>query len=113
MDFKPDLKNILDQAQKMQKSMQDAQTELASMTVIGKSGIDNAEVKVHMSGRHQAKKVEIDYSLMDEDKDVLEDLIVAAINDAAHKIEGESQKRISDLTAGLQMPEGFNLPKEG
>ncbi len=111
MSMKPELKQLMEQAQKMQKNMQNAQQELAQLTVIGQSG--GGLVKVYMSGRHEAKKCEIDYSLMDDDKEVLEDLIVAAINDASNQIEKKSQEKIVNLTSGLELPPEFQAPPEG
>ena len=107
-EMKPDLKQLLEQAQKMQKNMQDAQQRLASLVIRGESG--GGLVKIDMTGRHEAKRVHIDFSLMDDDKDVLEDLVAAAINDAVHKIEKKSQEEIMNLTAGLQLPPDLQLP---
>ena len=108
--MKPDLKKLMEQAQVMQKNMQNAQQELAQMTVTGEAG--GGLVKVTLNGRHEAKKVHIDFTLMDEDKEVLEDLVAAAINDAVHRVDKESQKKIANLTAGLQLPTEFQIPDE-
>ncbi len=107
--MQPDLKQLLEQAQEMQKNMQEAQQELANTSVTGESG--GGLVKVVMNGRHEANKVELDITLMDEDKDVIEDLIAAAINDAVNQVEKRSQEKIADLTAGLKMPEVFDTPR--
>ncbi|MCW5589516.1 MAG: YbaB/EbfC family nucleoid-associated protein [Legionellales bacterium] len=106
--MKPDIKQLMEQAQKMQQNMQKAQQELAAMLITGQAG--GGLVKVVMNGRHEAKSCHIDYSLMDDDKDVLEDLIVAAINDAVNQIEKRSQEKIVDLTSGLELPAEFKIP---
>jgi DNA-binding YbaB/EbfC family protein len=100
--------NIMKQAQAMQESMQKAQEELASMEVTGESG--GGMVKVTMTGKHEVRRVSIDDSLMDDDKDMLEDLVAAAINDATHKVEATTQERMSGLTSGLNLPAGMKLP---
>ena len=106
--MKGGLGGLMKQAQKMQDDMQKAQEELANMEVTGESGA--GLVKVTMTGRHEARRVEIDDSLLGEDKEMLEDLIGAAINDAAHKVEAANQERMSGMTAGMQLPDGFKLP---
>ena len=106
--MKGGLGNITKQAQKMQADMQKAQEELASLEVTGVSG--GGLVSVTLNGRHEARRVVIDESLLKDDKDMLEDLVAAAINDAAHKIEKASQERFSGMTAGLNLPPGFKLP---
>ena len=99
--------NLMKQAQKMQESMMKAQEELAGLEVTGESG--GGMVKVVLNGRHEARRVEIDDSLFaDDDKDMLEDLVAAAINDAVHKVESESRQRMEGVTAGL--PAGFKMP---
>ena len=100
--------NMLKQAQKMQEEMQKAQEEIANMEVEGQAG--GGMVKVVMNGRHELRRVQIDDSLMGDDKDMLEDLIAAAVNDAVRKIEAESSNRMSGLTAGLNLPGGLKLP---
>ena len=100
--------NIMKQAQAMQESMQKAQEELASLEVTGESG--GGMVKVTMTGKHEVRRVSIDDSLMDDDKDMLEDLVAAAINDATHKVEATTQERMSGLTSGLNLPAGMKLP---
>lgn len=99
--------NILKQAQAMQENLKKAQEELAKVEVTGAAG--GGLVSVTMSGRHDVRKVQIDSSLLQEDKEVLEDLIAAAINDAVRKVEQTAQERMSGLTAGLNMP-GLKLP---
>ena len=106
--MKGGLGNLMKQAQKMQADMQKAQEEIASLEVTGESG--GGLVKVTMTGRHEARRVEIDDSLVGEDKDMLEDLVAAAINDAAHKVEAVTQERMSNMTAGLDLPAGMKLP---
>jgi len=100
--------NLMKQAQKMQEEMQKAQEELANAEVTGESGA--GLVSIVMNGRHDVKKVSIDDSLMEEEKEILEDLIAAAVNDAVRKIEHSTQERMSNLTAGMGMPPGFKMP---
>ena len=100
--------NLMKQAQKMQEDMQKAQEEIANMEVEGQSG--GGMVKVLMNGRHELKKVMLDDSLMGDDKEMLEDLVAAAVNDAVRKIEAESSGKMSGLTAGLNLPGGMKLP---
>ena len=106
--MKGGLGNLMKQAQAMQENMQKAQDELAQMEITGESG--GGLVKVTMTGKHEARRVEIDDSLVGEDKDMLEDLVAAAINDAAHKIESTSQERMAGMTSGLNLPPGMKLP---
>jgi DNA-binding YbaB/EbfC family protein len=100
--------NLMKQAQQMQANMQKAQEEIASLEVTGESG--GGMVKVTISGRHEARRVVIDDSLLNDDKEMLEDLIAAAINDAAHKVEAMTQERMSGMAAGLNLPAGMKLP---
>lgn len=102
MDMKANLDNLMKEAQKMQSKMQDAQKELAALTVVGEAGA--GLVKIEMNGRHDVRKVTINDNLMDEDKEMIEDLVAAAVNDAVRKIEKESKSKISQLTAGLDLP---------
>ncbi|HEY1459366.1 MAG TPA: YbaB/EbfC family nucleoid-associated protein [Casimicrobiaceae bacterium] len=106
--MKNQLAGLMKQAQAMQDNMKKAQDEIASMELEGASGA--GLVKVIMTGRHDVKRVAIDASLMTEDKDVLEDLVAAAVNDAVRKIEAATQEKMSGMTAGLPMPPGFKLP---
>ncbi len=99
--------NLMKQAQQMQEKMQQAQEEIANAEVVGESGA--GLVKIVMNGRHDVKQVDIDTSLMSEDKEILEDLIAAAVNDAVRKIESTSQDKMSGLTGGM-MPPGFKMP---
>jgi DNA-binding YbaB/EbfC family protein len=100
--------NLMKQAQEMQANMQKAQEEIANLEVTGEAG--GGMVKVTMTGRHEARRVVIDDSLVGDDKDMLEDLVAAAINDATHKVESVTQERMSGLTSGLNLPAGMKLP---
>lgn len=100
--------NLMKQAQQMQENMKKAQAELANIEVEGQAG--SGMVKVAMTCRHEVKRVMIDDSLVGDDKDMLEDLIVTAFNDAARKAEATSEQRMSSLTAGLPLPPGMKLP---
>ena len=100
--------NLMKQAQKMQEDMQRMQEELANAEVTGESGA--GLVKVTMTGRHDVKRVEIDDSLMEEDKEMLEDLLAAAVNDAVRKVEENSKEKMGDLTSGMPLPPGFKMP---
>mgnify|MGYP001556585552 CR=1 FL=1 len=106
--MKGGLGNLMKQAQEMQANMQKAQEEIASMEVTGESG--GGMVKITMTGKYEARRVSIDDSLLGDDKDMLEDLVAAAINDAAHKVESSTQERMSGLTTGLKLPPGMKLP---
>ena len=106
--MKGGLGNIMKQAQKMQEEMQKAQAELANAEVTGESG--GGMVKVVMKGTHEVNRVNIDSALMEDDKEMLEDLIAAAINDAVHKVAKHNQDAMSNMTAGLNLPPGFKLP---
>ena len=106
--MKGGLGNLMKQAQQMQADMQKAQEEIARLEVTGESG--GGMVKVTMTGRHEARRVEIAPSLLGDDKDMLEDLVAAAINDAAHKVESVTQERMAGMTAGMNLPAGFKLP---
>ncbi len=100
--------NLMKQAQKMQEQMQRAQEELAEKEVTGASGA--GLVKVTMNGRHDVKRVELDDSLMEEEKDMLEDLLAAAVNDAVRKVEARNQEEMSKMTAGMGLPAGMKMP---
>ncbi|MDP2171416.1 MAG: YbaB/EbfC family nucleoid-associated protein [Rhodocyclaceae bacterium] len=99
--------NLMKQAQKMQENMSKAQEELANIEVEGQSGA--GAVKIVMTCKHDVKRVTIDPSVMD-DKEMLEDLIAAALNDANRRAEATSQERMGALTAGLPLPPGMKLP---
>tara|TARA_Y100000588_G_scaffold376963_1_gene455400 strand:+ start:88 stop:417 length:330 start_codon:yes stop_codon:yes gene_type:complete len=96
------LNNLMKEAQKMQQRMQEAQEQLGQLTVTGESG--GGMVKIEMNGRHDVTKVKINPSLGEEDIEMLEDLIAAAVNDAVRKIEKVSKEKISQLTSGLNIP---------
>ncbi len=100
--------NLMKQAQKMQEELQKAQEEVARLEVTGESGA--GLVKIVMNGRHDVKSVAIDDSLMSEDKEILEDLLAAAVNDAVRKVESDTQARMAKVTGGMGMPPGFNMP---
>jgi len=100
--------NMMKQAQKMQEDMQKAQQEIANMEVEGEAG--GGMVKVIMNGRHELRRVNIDESLMSDDKEMIEDLLAAAVNDAVRKTEQESASRMSGVTAGMNLPAGMKLP---
>ena len=106
--MKGDLGNLMKQAQQMQEQMQKAQEEIANAEVIGESGA--GLVKVTMSGRHDVRRVEIDPDLLSEDKEMLEDLLAAAVNDAVRKVEANSQEQMANMTAGMGLPAGFKMP---
>ena len=105
--MKGPMQQIMAQAQKMQENVKRLQDEIARMEITGEAGA--GMVKVTLTGKHQAKKVEIDPEALKEDKEFLEDLIAAAINDATQKIEAQSQSKMSQATAGLPLPPGMNL----
>lgn len=96
------------QAQEMQERMQKMQEELANVEVNGESGA--GLVKVTMTGRHDVKRVQIDDSLLGEDKEVLEDLLAAAVNDAVRRVEQTNQDKMGGLAAGINLPPGFKFP---
>lgn len=109
-DIGGNLNKLLDEAQKMQDRMKKAQEELTQLTVKGKSG--GGMVEVHMNGRHDVSKVKISQSLMDEEVEMLEDLVAAAVNDAVRQVEKVSKDKINQLTAGLNIPTDF-MKNEG
>lgn len=99
---------IMQQAQKMQAEMKKIQEDLQYAEIEGQSGA--GLVKIVMTGKYDVKRVEIDPSLLSEDKEMLEDLVAAAVNDAVRRVEALSQTRMSQVTQGMQLPPGFNLP---
>lgn len=105
--MKGGLGGLMKQAQKMQEEMKNAQAELANMEVTGQSG--GGMISVVMTGRHDVKRIEIDDSVMD-DKEMLEDLVAAAVNDAVRQIETQSKDKMSGMTDGLNLPPGLKLP---
>ena len=107
--MKNQLGDLMQQAQKMQEKMQEAQQKLSELEVTGESGA--GLVKIVLTGKHEARRLSIDPSLMaDNDQEMLEDLIVSAINDAVRKVESESKESMANMTAGLPLPAGFKLP---
>ena len=100
--------NIMKQAQQMQERMAKMQEEIASMEVTGEAGA--GMVKVTMLGNHNVKRVDIDDSLMEDDKEMLEDLVAAAINDAVRRVEQTNKDKMSEVTGGMQMPPGMKMP---
>ncbi|WP_206617931.1 YbaB/EbfC family nucleoid-associated protein [Hahella sp. KA22] len=106
--IKGNMGDLMKQAQKIQEEMQKAQEELANAEVSGESG--GGLIKIVMNGRHDVKKVEIDASLMQEEKEILEDLLAAAVNDAVRKVEKNNQDKMSNMTAGLGIPPNFKMP---
>lgn len=103
-----DLRNLMQQAQKMQEQLQKAQQELAKQMVTGESGA--GLVKVTMNGKHEVKKVEIDPSLLQEEQGIVEDLVAAAFNAAVRKVEELNRSSVASMAGGLNLPEGFKLP---
>ncbi|QTF91529.1 YbaB/EbfC family nucleoid-associated protein [Halomonas sp. BM-2019] len=106
--FKGGMGNIMKQAQEMQEKMQRVQEEIARAEVQGEAGA--GMVKVTMNGRHDVSKVDIDPSVMEEDKELLEDLLAAAVNDAVRKVEASSKAKMEEVTAGMNLPPGFKMP---
>lgn len=99
---------LMKQAQKMQEQMQQAQEDMAKEMVTGESGA--GMVRITMSCRHEVQSVKIDDAVLGDDKEMLEDLIIAAFNDAVRRVESTVQEKFSGMTAGLTMPPGMKLP---
>ena len=106
--MKGSISDLMQQAQQMQADLQKAQEDLAQAEVTGESGA--GLVKVVMTGRHDVKRVSIDDSVLGEDKEVLEDLLAAAVNDAVRKVEAHNRDAMSGLAAGINLPAGFKMP---
>jgi DNA-binding YbaB/EbfC family protein len=106
--MKGGLGDIVQQAQKMQAEMQKAQEALAEREVQGEAGA--GLVKVLMTGRHDVRRVDIDPAVFSEDKSVLEDLLAAAVNDAVRRVEEVNREAMKELTGGLSLPAGFQMP---
>jgi DNA-binding YbaB/EbfC family protein len=100
--------NLMKQAQQLQENVQRAQAEIAAMEVTGESG--GGMVKVTINGRHEARRVSIDPSVPLDDREMVEDLVAAAFNDAVHRLQAVSQERMSGLMGGLNLPPGMKLP---
>ena len=106
--MKNQLAGLMKQAKQMQENMQRAQEELARTEVEGQSGA--GLVRIVMTCRHDVKRVSIDPSLLADDRDMLEDLVAAAFNDAVRRAEATTQEKLGSLTAGMPLPPGFKLP---
>jgi DNA-binding YbaB/EbfC family protein len=110
--MKGGLGNLMKQAQQMQEQMQrqleEAQEQLASLEVTGEAG--GGMVQVVMTGRHDVRRVSVDPALMGDDREMLEDLLAAAVNDAVHRVERATQAKMSGLTSGLNLPPDFKMP---
>jgi len=100
--------NLMKQAQQMQEKMAKAQAEIAKMEVTGESGA--GLVKVTMTGSHSVRRVDIDDSLYEDDKDMIEDLVAAAFNDAVRRVEEQNKDKMGALTGGMQLPPGMKMP---
>jgi len=108
MNMKGGLGDLMRQAQQMQEEFQKAQEELANMEVTGEAG--GGLVKVVMTGRHDVRSVSIDPSLDTGEREVLEDLLAAAVNDAVRRVEKESKEKLAGVASGMQLPPGMKLP---
>ena len=106
--MKGNIGNLMKQAQAMQAAMQKAQAEIASLEVIGESG--GGMVKVTMNGKHEASRVQIDPTLPLDDREMIEDLVAAAINDAAQRVDAFTQQKMAGVMGGMNLPPGFKLP---
>ena len=100
--------NMMKQAQALQENMKKAQAEIALMEITGEAG--GGMVKITINGRHEARRVQIEPAVSGEDREMLEDLLAAAFNDAVHKLEAATQARMASLMGGLQLPPGMKLP---
>jgi DNA-binding YbaB/EbfC family protein len=106
--MRPDIGNLMKQAQAMQANMQKVQAEIAAMEVTGEAG--GGMVKVTITGKHEARRVQIEPAMLGDDREMLEDLIAAAINDATRKLEAATAARMAGVMGGLQLPPGMKLP---
>jgi DNA-binding YbaB/EbfC family protein len=106
--MKPDLGSLMKQAQKMQAQMQQAQEELATLEVTGEAG--GGLVQIRMTCKHEVRKLTIDPSLLGDDREMLEDVLVAALNDTLRKVDRTVQDKLGGMTAGLGLPSGLKLP---
>ncbi|MCE2573224.1 YbaB/EbfC family nucleoid-associated protein [Motilimonas eburnea] len=102
------MSGLMKQAQQMQDRMQKAQDDIAKMEVVGEAGA--GMVKVTMLGNHNVRRIEIDPSLMEDDKEMLEDLMAAAVNDAVRRVEETSKEKMAEVTGGMQLPPGMKMP---
>lgn len=103
-----DIGNMMKQAQALQNNMQKVQAEIAQLEITGEAG--GGMVKVTINGRHEARRVQIEPSVYGEDREMLEDLLVAALNDAVHKLEAATQAMMSNAMGGLKLPPGMKMP---
>jgi DNA-binding YbaB/EbfC family protein len=108
VDVKNNIGNLMKQAQAMQANVQKAQAEIANIEVEGVAG--GGMVKVTMTGRHEVKRVQLEPAVVSEDKEMLEDLIAAATNDAVQKVELRVQEKMASAMGGMQLPPGMKLP---
>jgi nucleoid-associated protein EbfC len=106
--MKGNMGNFLKQAQQIKENVEKAQAQVASIEVTGESG--GGMVKVTMSGRHEVKRVQIEPAVASDDRELLEDLIAAAVNDAVHRVESAIQEKMAGAMAGMQLPPGMKLP---
>ena len=106
--MKADIGSLMKQAQKMQAQMQKAQEELAGLEVTGEAG--GGLVQLRMTCKHEVRKLTIDPSLVGDDREMLEDVLIAAFNDALRKVERTVQDKLGGMTAGLDLPPGLKLP---
>ncbi len=102
------MNQFMRQAQALQANLQKAQAEIATLEVTGEAG--GGMIKVTMTGRHEVKRVQIEPSIISEDREMLEDLIAAAVNDAVHRVESATQAKMSSLMGGMSLPPGVKLP---
>jgi DNA-binding YbaB/EbfC family protein len=100
--------NMMRQAQQMQENLQRAQAELVTLEVVGESG--GGMVKVQMNGKHEVRRISIDPSVAGDDRELLEDLVTAAVNDAVRKVDSQTQAKFASMMGGMQLPPGFKLP---
>jgi DNA-binding YbaB/EbfC family protein len=106
--MKGNIGNMMKQAQQMQANLQKAQAEIATLEVVGESG--GGMARVTMNGKHEVSRVVIDPSLVGDDKEMLEDLIASAVNDAVRKVERVTQEKMSGVMGGMNLPPGMKLP---
>lgn len=106
--FKGGMGNMMKQAQQMQENMKRAQDDLAKIEVTGESGA--GMVKVTMTCNHNVRRVDVDPSLFGDDKEMLEDLVAAAINDAVRRVQEATQEKMASVTGGMNLPPGFKMP---
>ncbi len=100
--------NLMKQAQKMQANMQKMQEEIAQMEVTGQAG--GGLVSVVMTGKHEVRRIDIEDSLFEDDRDMIADLVAAAFNDAVRRVQEATQEKMSEVTSGMNLPAGMNLP---